>query len=167
MKPYPNYKGNKLKDINPTAIALVTEGANRKKFCLFKLKQGEVSNMKKETALALIKSGKLSDDEVKLIIDSLAAADQAEVKKVADEMKKPEAAGIDIDALANAIADKLKGLMAGNDAQLTKIAESLKQTTTILEKLSVAKAAGAEEDPELTDEQVQALVKAESEKAGN
>jgi hypothetical protein len=153
MKPYPNYKGNKLKNIVPTAIALVTEGANRKKFSLFKLNK-EGSFMKKETALALVKSGNLTDEEIKLVLADVAEADRQEVQKAVDALKKDE--GLDIEKIAGMVADKI---VKAQSAQLTAIAESLKSTTTALEKMAAP--AAKEEDKDLTDAEIKAIVEAE------
>lgn len=161
MKPYKDYKGYQLKDIIPTAIALVTKGANNKRFCLFKLNlnKGDVS-MKKETALTLVKAGKLSDDEVKLIVESVAEADRAEVQKAADELKK-SAPTIDVDSLATSIAEKIN---KANTEKLTAISDSLKQTVTILEKLSADSKGGdkKDEDPVLNDAEIKKLLEDEA-----
>jgi hypothetical protein len=161
MKPYPNYKGNKLTNINPTAIALVTEGANRKKFCLFKIKLNtEGSPMKKELALALIKSGNLSEDEQKLVLADVAEADKAEVQKAIDGLKKSSDNELDVEKLAVSVAGKIVKAMEG---QLTQISETLKSTVTALEKLGT-KPVEKDNDPELTDDQVrQALADAAKE----
>src|SRR5512133_1777781 len=136
MKPYPNYKGHKLKDINPTAIALVTEGANRKKFFLSKLKQEGVPFMKKETALALVKSGKLTDAEVSLVISEVAETERAEVQGAYDALKKAAESALDVEKLATSIADKI---VKAQEGALKEIADNLKATTTHLEKLAGAK----------------------------
>lgn len=157
MKPYPNYKGNKLKNIIPTAIALVTEGANRKKFSLFKLNKEGVIFMKKETALALVKAGTLSEDELKLVLADVADADKAEVQKAIDGMKKSADGAIDLEKLAVSIADKI---VKSQEKQLTAIADSLKATTVTLEKLVGTKPSETDKDPELTDAEISAAIEA-------
>lgn len=157
MKPYPNYKGNNLTDIVPRKIALVTEGANKKHFFLFKLKQEGVFFMKKETALALVKAGTLSEDELKLVLADVADADRAEVQKAIDGMKKAADDGIDMERLALSIADKI---VKSQEKQLTAIADSLKATTVALEKLATSKADSTNEDKELTDAEILAAIEA-------
>ncbi len=157
MKPYPNYKGHKLRDINPTAIALVTEGANRKKFFLSKLKQEGVSFMKKETALALVKTGELTDSQFALVVADVDAADKVEVQKAYDATKAPSNANIDMEKLAVAIADKI---VKAQEAGLKEISDSLKSTITTLEK--IAGKPQTNEDPELTDAEAKALIEAEA-----
>lgn len=153
MKPYPNYKGNNLTDIIPRKIALVTEGANKKRFCLFKLKHEGESFMKKETALTLIKGGKLSEDEMKVVLGEVAEADKVEVQKAIDALKVPaEKAGVDVAKVAEEIVKAI-------ELRLTAIANSLKQTTEALEKMVKPK---VEEDPDITDEkEIQKLLDAE------
>lgn len=154
MKPYPNYKGNNLTDIIPRKIAFVTEGANKKKFCLFKLKQEGDGSMNKEAALALIKSGKLSEDEQKLVLENVAAGDKAEVQKCIDALKKSANDSVDIEKLADVVADKIVKAIEG---KLTSIAKSLEDTTKTLEKMATK----TDEDPELSDAEVKALLEAE------
>jgi len=156
MKPYPNYKGNKLRDITPTTIALVTEGANRRKFVLFKTKNQEGNPMKKETALALVKAGMLSESELKLVLADVADADRVEVQKAIDEQKRPAENTIDMEKLALSIADKI---VKSQEKQLTAIADSLKATTVALEKLVTPKPAEGE-DKELTDAEIAAAIEA-------
>jgi len=158
MKPYPNYKGNKLRDITPTTIALVTEGANRKKFVLFKTKNQEGNLMKKETALALVKAGTLSESELKLVLADVADADRVEVQKAIDEMKKSTDGSIDMEKLAISVADKI---VKSQEKQLTAIADSLKATTVALEKLVTPKPEDkGGEDKELTDAEIAAAIEA-------
>jgi hypothetical protein len=150
MKPYPNYKGNNLTDIVPRKIALVTEGANKKRFCLFKLKQEGDVFMKKETALLLIKSGNLSTDECKLILAEVAEADKVEVQKAIDALT-PAVKEVDVEGIANAIVKAI-------EPKLSAISESLKNTTTVLEKMVKAPET-TETDPEVTDaKEVQAIL---------
>lgn len=158
MKPYPNYKGNNLTDIIPRKIAFVTEGANKKRFCLFKLKTNEGVIMKKETALALVKAGTLSDSELKLVLTDVADADRAEVQSAIDGLKKSAEGNIDMEKLALSIADKI---VKSQEKQLTAIAESLKSTTVALEKLATPKTeTNAGDDKELTDAEIAAAIEA-------
>ena len=84
MKPYASYKGNNLVDIIPRAIAFVTEGANKKRFFLFKTKNTQGENaMDKTLAISLIKGGKLSTDQVTAIVAAVNEDDRAEVLAIA------------------------------------------------------------------------------------
>lgn len=116
--------------------------------------------MKKETALTLIKGGSLSENEVKLVIANVVDADRAEVQKAADDMKKAadNTSEVDVEKLAVAVADKI---VKAQEKQLTAIVESLKQTTTVLEKMATGKTATTETDPELSEAELQALIEAE------
>jgi hypothetical protein len=154
MKPYPNYKGNNLTEIVPRKIAFVTEGANRKKFFLFKLKQEGDAGMKLTTALALIKSGNLSEDEMKLVLGEVAEADKVDVQKAIDALK-PAASEIDMEKLAANVAEKIS---KANETALKGIADSLAKTITLLEKMVKPE---IEADPELTDEEVTAALAVE------
>jgi hypothetical protein len=112
--------------------------------------------MKKETALALVKAGTLSEDELKLVLADVADADKAEVQKAIDGMKKSADGAIDLEKLAVSIADKI---VKSQEKQLTAIADSLKATTVTLEKLVGTKPAEGE-DPELTDAEISAAIEA-------
>ena len=112
--------------------------------------------MKKETALSLIKSGNLSEDEQKLVLAEVAEADKVDVQKAIDALKAPES--VDVSKLAESVATEI---VKAIEPKLTAIADSLKKTVETLEKLSVAKApeTNPEEDPEITDPKaVQALL---------
>jgi hypothetical protein len=88
-KPYAGYKGNNLVDIVPRAIAFVTEGANKRRFFLFKHKPQGDNLMDKKVAISLIKSGNLTPDQVEAIVGAVAEEDRAEVLAVAKN-KDPE-----------------------------------------------------------------------------
>lgn len=113
--------------------------------------------MKKETALALLKSGNLSEEEQKLILAEVAESDKVEVQKAVDALKTP---AVDVSKLAEGVANEI---IKAIEPKLTAIAESLKKTTESLEKMLVAKAAAStEEDPEITDEaEIKALMESE------
>jgi hypothetical protein len=80
-------KGN-LVDMDIEAVALVTKGANKKKFYLLKSEQG--ANMNKELALLLLKE--IQNPELKeRILKALDEADRIEVEKAfPPEDKKPD-----------------------------------------------------------------------------
>jgi hypothetical protein len=87
MKPYANYKGNNLTEIVPRKIALVTEGANKKKFCLFKLKEKGNPTMEK-TELDTIVSEVVK--AIQPMLTDLTAKTEAIAKMVTPEDKDPE-----------------------------------------------------------------------------
>ena len=85
MKPYAGYKGNNLVNIVARAVAFVPEGANKKKFFLFKSNNNEqgVNAMEKSLAISLIKAGNLNENQVQSIVNAVDYSDRAEVLAVA------------------------------------------------------------------------------------
>lgn len=171
MKPFADYPGYNLEDIDPSAIAFVNEGANKKKFFLFKEKKG--SSMEKNMAINLIKSGKLSNEEVDALVASVAENDQAEVKKVADDIKKSSGNEKAIEALIEKVGNKLsKDTMT----KLNEISAALKGVLSKMEELAgkpkeeevdengVKKNKDKDLDKELSDDEVNALIKSEFDK---
>jgi hypothetical protein len=166
MKPYPGYKGNNLTDIVATAIAFVNQGANKKEFFLLKRKDGK--GMDKQKAIDLIKTGKLDDGEMDAIVSSVPEADQADVKKEADAMKKSATSSEAVEKLVDVAVEKVGAKISKEVmTKINEISATLKGAVSKLEALGNkppvdTKKKGDEttEDPEkeLTDEEATALI---------
>lgn len=158
--PYKGYKGNFLTDILPTAIAFVNEGANKKSFFLFKRKDGQ--RMDKDHAIKLIKTGKLDNDEIDAMVSAVSEGDQAEVKKVADEMKKKSTDNQEVTKMVEVIVEKVGSKLSKDTiTKLNEISGSLKGIAAKLEGMTqkdvkTEKKGDEKADPEeeLSDEQV-------------
>jgi len=165
MKPYAGYKGNNLTDIVPVAIAFVNEGANKKKFFLFKRKDGK---MDKQKAIDLIKSGKLDNGEIDAIVSSVPEEDQADVKKVADDIKKSSGNEKAVEKLVELAVEKV-GAKISKDVmtKINEISATLKGAISKLEALGSKPVEAKKDkdgkpienpDEDLTDEQVTKMI---------
>ena len=112
--------------------------------------------MKKDTALALIKGGNLSEDEVKVILGEVAEADKVEVQKAIDALKSPQKE-VDVTKLAEGVASEI---VKAIEPKLSAIATSLAKTTETLEKM-VKSSDKTEDDKDLSDEEMKALITSE------
>jgi hypothetical protein len=161
-KPYAGYKGNNLVGIVPRAIAFVTEGANKKRFFLFKTNHAEGADaMKKSLAISLIKSGNLSPEQVKEIVAAVAPEERDEVLAVA-KGNDPEGAAFNaaisnmIPSIVKEVARQLKkqdgapeGDDKGEDGEEDEDESEGGELKEILEKLDAILDAEEAKDPDL------------------
>lgn len=141
-----------LVDMDVDVLALVDKGANDKTFHLFKRKEN--STMDKKLAIKLLKSGDLTEDERKEILDQVSEDDRAEVEKAVEDTMEKAGAKFNKDVLT-----KLESMFKLLQGILGKQKEEEEEPEKDKKKVEKED----KDDPELTDEEYAELVKEEIE----
>lgn len=162
----------RLKKMKVNAVALVDKGANRKEFFLIKKFKGE-NTMKKETVIALIKSGNLTKEQKDELVNSVAEGDRKEVLEIAkasDAVEDTSEGEMEVEQVIEKVATKLS---KATEEQLKVITETITAVKDVLQNLVDSLKDGTEgegegmgmddelekgtaEDPEVSDEEFQA-----------